>query len=449
VHRYARRCLTDLIDTSPYRGQDPSYLDAVADAIAESAGDSFLVALITARSHALRKRCQDNPYDPLWRASLPREAAEAMRQDLDQRLADHADKARDLLLPLAYAQGTGLPWESIWPTLARAPTGKPYTNADLDWLITQAGYYITESTLGVHSVYRLYHESLAEHLRQHRDTETDHATIVDALTNQVPRLADGTTDWANTHPYTKASIATHAAGTDRLDHLLTQPRFLLHIAPAALLAALPRTRTPQGQATGDAYRHAATRIRASQPDQHAAHLQLAARCGRAPHLADAITDSGLPLPWSTDWASSWRLQHPHHTITGHTGQVTSVAFGRLNGRPVIATGSDDRTVRLWDAATGNPIGDPLRHDDGWRRWRRNRRTATHHRLRRRRRRHTPVGRRQRQPHRKPSHWPQGPGQLGGARAARRTATDRPARARTGQSSTSSTTVNPYGWRTSR
>ena len=42
---------------------------------------------------------------------------------------------------------------------------------DLDWLIEAAGYYIVESTSedGRRSVYRLYHEALAEHLRAEAD----------------------------------------------------------------------------------------------------------------------------------------------------------------------------------------------------------------------------------------------------------------------------------------
>uniref|UniRef100_UPI001594640D WD40 repeat domain-containing protein n=1 Tax=Mycobacterium persicum TaxID=1487726 RepID=UPI001594640D len=44
-------------------------------------------------------------------------------------------------------------------------------------------------------------------------------------------------------------------------------------------------------------------------------------------------------------------------LTGHTAPVLSVAFGP-DGRRIVS-GSDDKTLRLWDAATGAPIGAPL------------------------------------------------------------------------------------------
>jgi len=48
---------------------------------------------------------------------------------------------------------------------------------------------------------------------------------------------------------------------------------------------------------------------------------------------------------------------------GHDGAAYAVAVGQLEGRTIVVSGSSDRTVRVWDAATGTPVGEPFTGHD--------------------------------------------------------------------------------------
>ncbi|MFI1420807.1 caspase family protein [Streptomyces sp. NPDC020731] len=110
---YTVRVLVESHRASPYRLR-PDALRPVAEAVAAAAGTSFLVARITAGTLAAESEVVCDPQDGVWQDGLPRHAGDAMRDDLANRLGTDAQRAADLLRPLAFAQGQGLPWEDIW-----------------------------------------------------------------------------------------------------------------------------------------------------------------------------------------------------------------------------------------------------------------------------------------------------------------------------------------------
>ncbi|MDX3191834.1 hypothetical protein PV458_25775 [Streptomyces sp. MN03-5084-2B] len=87
------------------------------------------IARITSATLAAQHQAAD-PNDPAWRTSLPTYPGEAVRRDLETRLGDNATKVRDLLRPLAFAEGQGLPWEDIWAAVAARAAGTTYTDDD-------------------------------------------------------------------------------------------------------------------------------------------------------------------------------------------------------------------------------------------------------------------------------------------------------------------------------
>ncbi|ANZ73997.1 BA75_00789T0 [Komagataella pastoris] len=80
----------------------------------------------------------------------------------------------------------------------------------------------------------------------------------------------------------------------------------------------------------------------------------------APH-----TSSKMVTGAGDSTARIWdcNTQTIQHTLKGHTNWVLCVAWSPLGD--VIATGSMDNTVRLWDPISGKPIGDALKGHGKW------------------------------------------------------------------------------------
>ncbi|MDX3067521.1 WD40 repeat domain-containing protein [Streptomyces sp. ND04-05B] len=369
---YTMRNLIQSRRTSPYRTH-PDLLQPVARAVANAADRSFLVARFAAYTLASADTVVSNPWDRQWRSSLPRHAGQAMRDDLTRRLGLDAQRAADLLRPLAYAEGQGLPWEGIWAPLASAISGRTYTDEDLLWLRRNAGSYVVEATESGRSAYRLYHQALTEHLREDNDPAAVHAAFVDTLTESVPYRGDATRDWSRAHPYILNHLAAHASHAGRIDDLLAVPEYLIHAVPHSLTPHLQDAGSIEAQMTAAIYR--------TSYDLHAtapAHVRRsllalnAARAGATP-LLRRFNQHAQPGEWVPVWATGGDFNPAlRHTFTGHPGRVTAVAYSIVDDRPIALAGisrsatfgEDAGDVFVWDLATGAQVGDPLTGHDG-------------------------------------------------------------------------------------
>ena len=374
---YVRRrlLLTDVPPTpgrpdTPYRGRE-TLAGQVAAAVARAAYPTFLIGQLVSRALLLRNQ-PISPHDPGWQ-QFPKTVAGAM----DQYLASvgnqaEQDRVEDLLRPLAYARGDGLPLDDagLWPRLATALArpGRSYTAGDVATLLDTAADYLIETVItGQAAYYRLYHQALSDRLRerdqQHPRPVSAAQTIYQCLLDTVARRPDGARDWPAAHPYLHSQLAGHAADAGQLTSLLDDPGFLVAADPAGLFAALQRPGQPP---TGNAqiYRYAYPDLPrgADTAGERASYLQLAARRQRA-HLADQLGQLPLHQPWTARWVRGQR-PHPHYIAGRHDGPVDAVAVGERHGRPVIVSGGGDGTVRVWDLESGAPVLGPLTGHDG-------------------------------------------------------------------------------------
>ena len=364
VAGYVRRCLLldgDPETPTPYRGRS-KLAGQVADAVATRAGASFLIAQLVSLALINAGQVVDVT-EPGWRERFPREVRQAVRAYLDG-FGPNRSRARDLLVPLAFAEGDGLADAAVWAALASEIGTSTYQPQDVRWLLadTSAPNLLQPTRLREGTfAWRLFHQALAEYLRDQelpvvaREVQR---RITQVLSGRVPHHS-GRPDWLAADAYTRSHLPAHAAAAGLLDDLVVDPGVLLVAEPARLLPLLHTVTSPPAWVAGRAYRQAVHQLGSERPlAQRASCLQRAARYCGANDLADRIAALRITLPWMTRWAG-WQVTGTSRQLIGHTGEVRGVAFGQVDGEPVIVSGAVDETVRVWDAGTGEARGVPL------------------------------------------------------------------------------------------
>ena len=270
---------------------------------------------------------------------------------------------------LAFAEGSGMP-EQVAQHAAAAFLPSPEHPAGLGSGETRKAldrlrfYLRRDVDLDGSTLYRLFHQGLADQLR------ADAAEDATVLTGHGPAARV----WRHLYAMIPAGRGRVAAVAARRalpaaarrparrrrrparrpapGRSVPHPRRPGHPGPAACGPARGRRRRGR--------RYLPRLLRLTLPAAPAARAQIlavdAARYGN-PDLAQRLSSAAV---WQPVWATSQsRSAGLRLTLTGHTGVVFAVAVGRAGDRDVIVSGSDDGTVRVWDAATGQPVGQPL------------------------------------------------------------------------------------------
>ena len=158
------------------------------------------------------------------------------------------------------------------------------------------------------------------------------------------------------HPYARRHLPAHAAAGGKLDDVLNLET-LPYLDEARLSTLLRLTEpvplSPQWLLLS-AFRSIRHRWSWDDPDANAAALDVAQLAVDAmTPLPDRWTASGLSWkPRIAEWQSGGTI------VAGDERGELRLAIGAVRGAPILMT-SDGWSLRLWDPATGQPIGEPL------------------------------------------------------------------------------------------
>ncbi|MHA5051352.1 hypothetical protein [Streptomyces sp. SD15] len=338
AEREIRRLATRILEAtphSPYR-RDADLARRIAAVIAARSGGIFYLAAYVAHRLA-RESSIYEPDDEELAEMLTAGIGGAISRDFRERGVD-ADRLLDVLTPLTWAAGTGVPVHDVWPAMVNAlrPHGSPaLTKGDIRNLLGEIGEFVTgvpsgpDAAPGDH-VYRLRHLAIAEYLRARagRTDEEAHQLIAAAL---KPAIGE----WPAAPPYVLDHLVEHADRGGTLLDLFADPDFMVFSEPRRTLAAVTRAeRSNRRSPTLDLYLRAAARLADNPIDMRVFLLQSLRREGRRTDAPEGRRFS-VSAPCRTRWTTA-------SSPSSH--RLIRIGPERLDGFTAIRTASGSRLV---------------------------------------------------------------------------------------------------------
>ncbi|HCT76493.1 MAG TPA: hypothetical protein DGT23_07865, partial [Micromonosporaceae bacterium] len=326
IKELVARLLESPIDPGSHTIRPRGVREEISDAIARRVSPNVLAARLIAHTIAGYPNAIDT-HSSRWEDRLPSSLSEAFSWSLDAMYGSKANRVRRMLLPLALAEGDGLPWRNIWPALATSLSGRPITNSDIRQLLESGvGRYVVElqDPKGA-SIYRLFHQCLADDLLRSAPQDSQ-LRLSTALTETVPLIdcPDGVSrcrDWSHADPYVIHHLLDHAAAAANADSLLADVDFIVHAEPSTLARNLAYARISDAVETTRVVRTSFPRF-AELPDPAMRRSVLAIDAVRhqSVELATRAGQIQPRLTWQPSWATNGETSDALiHTLRGHGG----------------------------------------------------------------------------------------------------------------------------------
>jgi WD40 repeat protein len=284
--------------------------------------------------------------------------------ELDLGIATGSTWLRPILIAIAHAYGDGMPAlviRRLAPVFAADPrqaAREELTVQEFDEALGRIRFYLRSSrdSDGT-SLYRLFHQGLADHLRSE---PADLNALVDRLLRDVPPAQrGGQRGWAGAEPYVVRHAGRHGIDAGRME-------LVADLGRNERESLFNTTRTRRGRLAAATFRETDKEDLAGAERRDLLAVN-AARYGIAPLAAGLARAPGLPAPaWWPSFATGGGISSvPEAVFAAHHDSVWAVAYAELDGRPVAVTGGDDGAVRVWDLTSRQPKGEPMRDHQSW------------------------------------------------------------------------------------